>query len=58
VAYATAESEALKAVTSNPDKFTEAAPFLFLLAALIVFIFGPGRFSLDAIFGRKTPKEN
>jgi putative oxidoreductase len=49
VAYATADRDALNAITSDPDKFVTAAPFLFLLAALIVLAFGPGRFSLDAL---------
>ena len=52
VAYYTADREALLAITSNPDKFVSAAPFLFLLAALIVLVFGPGKLSLDALFGR------
>ena len=47
VAYATADREALLAVFSDPDKFLGAAPFLFLLASLLVLAFGPGRFSLD-----------
>jgi len=54
VAYITSEKEALQALTSDPDKFVTAAPFLFLLAALIVFSFGPGLFSIDALLGRKT----
>ncbi|HKB56740.1 MAG TPA: DoxX family protein [Lacunisphaera sp.] len=54
VAYATADREALMAITSDPDKFVSAAPFLFLLASVIVLAFGPGRFSLDAWFFRKT----
>ena len=48
VAYATAEREALMSILSDPDKFTGATPFLFLLAVLIVFAFGPGKVSLDA----------
>jgi putative oxidoreductase len=48
VAYATSEQEALHAIFSDPDKFVSAAPFLFLFASAIVFVFGPGRFSLDA----------
>lgn len=53
VAYVTADREALMAVTSEPDQFVTAAPFLFLLASLIVLGFGPGRFSLDALLARK-----
>ena len=53
VAYATAEREALHAIFSDPDKFVSASPFLFLLAALIVLAFGPGKLSLDALFFKK-----
>jgi len=52
VAYATAEKEALAAIASNPDKFTSAAPFLFLLTALIILAFGPGIFSVDRLLNR------
>lgn len=48
VAYVTADREALQAIVSDPDKFTSAAPFLFLLTCVIVLTAGPGRFSLDA----------
>jgi len=48
VAYATADREAVQAIFSDPEKFVTAAPFLFLLTALIVLAFGPGRFSVDA----------
>jgi putative oxidoreductase len=50
VAYITADNEALHAIFHDPDKFMAAAPFTFLMASLIVLIFGPGRFSLDEIF--------
>lgn len=53
VAYATAEREALTAIVSDPEKFTGAAPFPFLLASLIVFAFGPGKLSLDAAWRKK-----
>jgi putative oxidoreductase len=53
VAYATADREALMAITSEPDKFVTAAPFLFLFAAVIVLAFGPGKFSIDALLNRK-----
>jgi putative oxidoreductase len=53
VAYVTADNEALHALFSDPDKFVSAAPFLFLLASVIVLVFGPGRLSLDALLRRK-----
>jgi len=55
VAYATAHREEFAALFSEPDKFVTAAPFLFLLASLVVLVFGPGKLSLDAWFFRKTP---
>ena len=48
VAYITADREALLSLISDPDKFYAAAPFTFLMASLIVLIFGPGRFAVDA----------
>ena len=56
VAYATADKEALAAIFSDTDKFTSAAPFLFLLASVIVFAFGPGKISLDALLFKKSAK--
>jgi len=55
VAYATAEREAFVAITSDPDKFTSATPFLFLLTAVIVLAFGPGTLSIDRLLNRKHP---
>ena len=52
VAYVTADREALLSFFSDTDKFTAATPFLFLLAALIVFAFGPGKLSVDALLER------
>ncbi len=54
VAYATADKEALHAVFSDTDKFTGATPFLFLLASVIVFAFGPGKISLDTLLSGKS----
>jgi putative oxidoreductase len=56
VAYATADKEALHAIFSDTDKFTGATPFLFLLACVIVFAFGPGKISLDAALSKKSAK--
>jgi putative oxidoreductase len=61
MAYITADKEALHSIFSDPDKFTAAAPYVFLMASLIVFVFGPGIFSADALASRffwKTPPEN
>jgi putative oxidoreductase len=51
-AYITADREALFSIVSSPDKFMAAAPFTFLVASLIVLIFGPGKVSVDALAGR------
>jgi putative oxidoreductase len=54
VALATADKEAVQAIFSDPDKLTSAAPFLFLFASVIVFVFGPGKLSLDALLFKKS----
>lgn len=48
VAYITADREALLSVFSDPDKFYAAAPYTFLIASVIILLFGPGKFALDA----------
>lgn len=53
VAYLAADMEAVKAVFSKPDLFFTATPFLFLLTALLVLAFGPGKFSLDYLIAKK-----
>ena len=58
VAYVTADREALFSIFSNPDKFTAAPPYTFLVASLIVLIFGPGRFSLDALLAARRGDRN
>jgi len=52
VAYLTADSDAVKNIFNKPDDFLSAAEFLFLLTSVIVLVFGPGIFSLDAILAR------
>ena len=54
IAYVTADNEALHAIFSDPDKFTGATPFLFLFAVVIIFVFGPGKISLDALLFKKS----
>jgi putative oxidoreductase len=53
VAYLTADLEAVTSFFSDPDKFVKADPFPYLICALIVLTFGPGRFSVDALIKRK-----
>ena len=52
IAYVTAESDKLHNLFARPDDFVSAAPFQFMLTAIIVLIFGPGLFSLDALLAR------
>lgn len=54
VAYIAADREALFSITSNPDKFTGAAPYNFLIASLISLIFGPGKASVDALLAGRA----
>jgi putative oxidoreductase len=49
VAYATAHTEEFHALWGNPHLFLKAPPFLFLLTAIIVLLFGPGVFSVDGL---------
>jgi putative oxidoreductase len=55
-AYITADREALFSIFSDPDKFYAAAPYTFLVASLIVLIFGAGKFSFDTLFNRLLEK--
>jgi putative oxidoreductase len=52
-AFIVADREALMSIFSDPDKLYSATPYTFLVAALIVLIFGPGKFSLDALLAKR-----
>jgi putative oxidoreductase len=52
MAYVTADREAFFSFFSDPDKFSAAAPYVFLVASLIVLIFGPGKFCVDYLLRR------
>lgn len=54
VAYLTADLDKVKVIFDDPDKFLTADEFLFLFAVVVVFTFGPGRFSLDWLIKRKV----
>jgi len=55
-AYIIGDREALFSIFSDPDKFYAAAPYTFLIASLIVLIFGPGKVSLDTLLIRVLGK--
>ena len=56
VAYIAADREALLAIVSNPEQFYHAAPYTFLFATMLIFIFGPGKASIDAWIAGKKPE--
>src|SRR5260221_14671719 len=49
VTYPAADFEAVSNILSDPEKFVKADPFPFFLTALIVLVFGPRLFSIDAL---------
>ena len=54
VAFLTAHNEALMKIISEPKEFVTTVAFSFLMACLTVLLFGPGKFSLDRIFCKKS----
>ncbi len=52
VAYIVADRDAFLAFFSDSGKFTAAAPYTFLFAALLILIFGPGLFALDTLIAK------
>lgn len=58
VAYLTTEQDALHSLLKgDTDPFFNAAPFLFLFASVLVFVFGPGKLSLDYLLFKKASPE-
>jgi putative oxidoreductase len=55
MAYILGDREALFSIFSDPDKFTAAAPYTILFAALLILIFGPGKYALDTLLLRRFP---
>ncbi len=53
VAYMTVHIDTVKGISEDPDAFVSAPPFLFLFAALLVLVLGPGVFSIDHLLARK-----
>ncbi|HBI42630.1 MAG TPA: DoxX family protein [Planctomycetales bacterium] len=56
VAYATAHKDVFHCMGSSPSGFVQAfvsaAPFPYLVVALVVLLFGPGLFSVDGLLKR------
>ena len=55
-AYWTADHVALLSFISDPDKFQNAASFIYLFVGLLILIFGPGKISLDHLLDRTARK--
>src|ERR1700731_3457325 len=55
VACLTADREAFFSIFSAPDKFYAAAPYTFLVASVIVFLFGPGKIAVDTALNHWFP---
>jgi len=49
-ALLTAHREATLGMFANPQKFINQLPFNYLLTMIVVFCFGPGKISIDALF--------
>ena len=52
MAYIIGDRDALLSFFSDPDKFAAAAPYVFLIASLIILILGPGKICLDTLLDR------
>lgn len=52
VALFTAHHDSFVHFWTDFDSFSQEAPFLYLLTSLIVFAFGPGKISIDALLKR------
>ena len=53
VAFLAADRDALFSIFSDPDKLYASAPYPFLLAFLIVLVFGAGRYCVDGILAKR-----
>lgn len=57
VALLTAHMHETLMIFSNMTQFVALAPITYLLVSLVVFAFGPGCFSIDALIGRRCSKK-
>ena len=52
-AYVTSDRDSLTSFISDPSKFYNADPFIYLAVALVILIFGPGKIALDYLIEKK-----
>jgi putative oxidoreductase len=52
VAFWTADREALLSFFSDPSKFYNADPFIFLFVGILILLFGPGKLALDRVLDK------
>ncbi|MGB9245695.1 MAG: DoxX family protein [Candidatus Acidiferrales bacterium] len=52
-AYMTSDRDSLTSFISDPSKFYNADPFIYLAVALVILIFGPGKIALDYLIEKK-----
>jgi putative oxidoreductase len=56
MAYWTADRAALLSFFSDPSKFYNADPFIFLFVGLLILVLGPGKFAVDTLLHRALRK--
>lgn len=47
IALLTAHIDAVRNLINDPSQFLKQSPITFLFAALVIFVFGPGKISID-----------
>lgn len=52
MAYLTAHRKALLSIFVDPNDFIMQVPFNYLFACILIFVFGPGKISLDYLLER------
>ena len=52
-AYITSDRDSLSSFFSDPSKFYNADPFIYLAFGLLIFVFGPGKLALDYLIKKK-----
>ena len=52
-AYITSDRDSLSNFFSDPGKFYNADPFIYLAVGLLIFVFGPGKLALDYLIEKK-----